>query len=197
MQLPHGCATVALIQQTGNLGEVASENCWVQLAWGPNMSRLLETIKEHSHGASNQEILRALCNDVLENTQAELVSVWEFDDNHTQIHCIESVSSCRFTSVKDHVLKRKDFRKYFDAILEHFKVNAPDVFHQPDTAELIDTYFRPHHIKSLLDYIIHHKGETVGVICCETISNHVEWSARELKYIHALSVSAGFELSRK
>ena len=87
-----------------------------------------------------------------------------------------------------------DYPAYFNALIQGVSIRADDVFTNPNTAELIESYFKPYQVKSLLDYIIY-KGKTpVGLICCETTREKRIWTGDDIDYVRALTVMAGVEL---
>ncbi|MDG1019925.1 MAG: hypothetical protein P8H57_13115 [Emcibacteraceae bacterium] len=44
-----------------------------------------------------------------------------------------------------------DYPAYFNALIQGVSIRADDVFTNPNTAELIESYFKPYQVKSLLD----------------------------------------------
>lgn len=143
---------------------------------------------------SDQQIFEALSNDVIAGLNVDMVSVWYFDDICAKLTCQYSLDRSNNNNLIGINLLKTDYPAYFNALIQGVSIRADDVYTNPNTAELIESYFKPYQVKSLLDYIIY-KGETpVGLICCETTREKRNWTGDDIDYVRALTVMAGVEL---
>lgn len=141
-----------------------------------------------------RDILAALAQDVLDQLDVDLVSIWFFDEDHSKVTCRYSIDKFDKRNLENIELNSSDFPKYFTALIEGISIRADDVNKNSNTKELVDAYFKPNGIKSLLDYVIYKSGEPIGLICCETTSAYRKWKDSDEVIIRALTVMAGMEL---
>ena len=145
-------------------------------------------------GIPENQLFEALCNDVIAGLNVDMVSVWYFDADCEKLTCQYSLDSSHTNNLIGICLLKSDLPQYFDALIQGVSIRADDAFTNPNTVELIESYLKPFHIKSLLDYIIY-KGDTpVGIICCETTKQKRNWSSDDIDYVRALTVMASVEL---
>lgn len=158
------------------------------------MKYIKKLILGNSSNASENELFEALCTDVLEGLDVDLVSIWYFNDDYTCITCKYSIDKTDGRELIGTELFKADHPAYFNAIIEGVSIRADDVYSHPITQELVDTYFTPNGILSLLDYLIIEGNRTTGLICCETTSAKRMWTDQDNDLIRVLTVMAGVEL---
>jgi hypothetical protein len=136
-----------------------------------------------------QEICKTMFNEI---PSANLISLWVFDESITQIECIKAydVEADKFSD--GHTLKKADFPKYFDSILENEVISASDARKHPATIGFTEVYFEPNDIHSLLDFILHNDFKPKGVICCESKGKQVVWNANNLESIRMIATMVSF-----
>ena len=86
-----------------------------------------------------------------------------------------------------HRISTTDCPSYFQAIENSRIVAANDVRQDPRTRELVDSYFAPLDIHSLMDVPIRLHGRTFGVLSCEHIGSPREWSLEEQDFVASLA----------
>lgn len=159
------------------------------------MQKLVEIIKSQDTDLSEADIFRALCTDVHHLLNADLISIWSIEDDGEAIfrrYVYENgqeVSQAPESEVK---LRRRDHPDYFTEILSSIYVLAPSVREDPNLESLIDDYFGPQGVHSLLDYVIYRNMVPVGIICCEARSAR-SWKISDVEKIRALTVAMSFE----
>lgn len=143
--------------------------------------------------ASRQELLETICRSATRLIpSANLISLWVFDDDATQIRSLINFDAATNVFSADTVLTKGDFPAYFEAILEEQLVVASDARQARATACFTDSYFEPNDIHSLLDFILHKDFKPVGVVCCESKGKQVRWSEQDIEAIGALSTMISF-----
>lgn len=105
---------------------------------------------------------------------ANRVSLWLFNSNHTEINCIACLDHEDQIS-SGIVLGAQDFPEYFKFIVKNQVLDASNARQHPVTECFNESYFKPLNIHSLLDFIFLHDDKPLGVICCETVANQVKW----------------------
>ncbi|MBU2985093.1 GAF domain-containing protein [Saccharophagus degradans] len=130
-------------------------------------------------------------------TNANLISLWRFGENKQKIISLINydVEQQRFTEGLE--LNRRDFPVYFDAIIERELLVASRARTHPVTRGFAESYFEPLDIHSLLDFILHKDFAPIGVICCESKGEAVNWSDEDIENIRMLAtqISYCFELT--
>ncbi|GEM_PF-5377220 len=127
------------------------------------------------------EVAKASC-DLLE---IDRFTYWKIQgDNMSCICCYDRVQNGYITLPQ---ISMVDCPKYFRALKNQRIVSSPDPPSDPRFAELTDSYFNPHEIKSTMDTsIIGDKGP-VGVLCAETISHRRYWNSSDEKDLSSIS----------
>lgn len=133
---------------------------------------------------------RAMCQDASEELRCDLVSIWLFDAARQKITCQASFDQRTGAISSGEILLRRDFPNYFSNLLEETFIKAPNARQHSSTRELTATYFEPHGVLALLDYILHDGATPIGVICCESRSPVREWTDAQTGYLLKLTALA-------
>lgn len=142
------------------------------------------------------QIFQAVCRDVAEKTEANRVSIWHLEKDHSCIRCACFYEADGEVFSDGQVLYADDHPTYFKSILTEKFIVAPDARDHLATAELTDEYFRPHDIYSLLDFVIHEDFKPSGVICCENSGERREWRDDDVSYLRQISTIISFHFRR-
>lgn len=127
--------------------------------------------------------------------EADLISIWAYDEVQGIIQCIEMYDhrNQKHIPIKDispNILQIKDFPTYFEIIRKENIIVANDAFNNPATYELNEIYLKPIGVKSLLDVPFFMNGKLAGIICFEQFSPRI-WLPDEIFF----GVSIGTFLS--
>ena len=136
-----------------------------------------------------QHICKTMFNEI---PSANLISLWVFNESISEIECIKAYDVETDTFSEGHILKKSEFPKYFNAIIENETVDASDARNHPVTSGFTEGYFQPNDIYSLLDFILHNDFKPKGVLCCESKGKKVVWSASDLESIRMVATMVSF-----
>lgn len=159
------------------------------------MQKLVEIIKSRGPGLSEADIFRALCSDVYHLLNADLISIWSIEDDGDSIvrrFLFENGQELDQDQSAEVRLSRTEHPDYFAEILSSICLLAPDVRDNPHLESLVDIYFDPQGVQSLLDYVIYRNMVPVGIICCEARDAR-SWSMTDAEKIRSLTVAMSFE----
>lgn len=115
------------------------------------------------------------------------LSVWRFDPDNNRIVCegLHHLDQQRITS--GGVLERKDFPRYFDAVLKREIIVANEARYHEATAEFRASYLEPLNIHSMLDVPLFFDGKLYGVLCCEHQHQAIHWLQEDITFGKSLA----------
>lgn len=131
------------------------------------------------------------------NTQR--VNAWLFTEDYSEIYCIGNFDSVENKFVSQGNLPRIAMPNYFKLFETEKIIITSDVTEDPKTAELLEFYLKPFHIRALMDIPIRIEGEMIGVACFEHTYTPREWNLQEQKFglVIAQMISLALETSEK
>jgi len=112
-------------------------------------------------------------------------SYWEIKED--ELICKNLYDKIENTHTKNQILETRDIPRYIAAIKNQTAIVADDVYTHLDTAELIESYFKPLGITDLLDIPIRVNGKLHGVLCCEHRDQTRFWSENDISFARALA----------
>lgn len=124
---------------------------------------------------------------VAQSLKVERVSVWLFDDLHTQITCNYIVEGHSTRGRSGEVLRRSDYPAYFEAIEGLLPIRANDARQHGATSSLTEKYLAPNGITSIFDCPIRLGDHLAGVLCCEHVGEPRRWTNDEEEFLVAVS----------
>ena len=111
------------------------------------------------------------------------VSYWELTPDHSSIRCRIMFQLGTGTFVEGGELRAADFPAYFAAMLDSRRIVANDAWTDPRTREFLDPYFKPNHIRAMLDVPVWRRGALAGVLCHEHVGDEARvWSTAEQEF---------------
>ena len=121
-------------------------------------------------------------------------AIWLYSQDKKSIICQQLYIKSEDTWYKDIELFENDYKSYFDALSVNPIIVANDAKKHESTSCFTETYLKPLGIESMLDVPIIYKGETIGVICIESLTKR-EWIDTELNFAKMLSSIYSFAYS--
>lgn len=150
--------------------------------------RLVKIAAESADKRSVESVISALACDIADILEVDLVTVWLLEPSLKSMTCICSKDMENKRQLEGVALLRKDYPTYFAKILEDIGIISDDVYQDPRLFELVDSYFKPNGVKSLLDFLIFDEGKPKAIICCETTKAHRSWSEADVTQIRKHTV---------
>ncbi len=115
--------------------------------------------------------------------QVGRVSYWELTPDHSSIRCRVLFQLEPGTFIEGGELRAADFPAYFAAMIDSRRIVANDAWTDPRTSEFLDPYFKPNHIRAMLDVPVWRRGALAGVLCHEHVGDQARvWSADEQEF---------------
>lgn len=119
--------------------------------------------------------------------RANRVSLWNFNQDKTEISCLMCFDKTSNTFSSQQVLTKADFPKYFETILVEQVILASDARNYSATKCFNESYFEPCDIYSLLDFVLHKDFTPSGILCCESVGKKVNWLSEDVDTLRMLS----------
>lgn len=134
--------------------------------------------------------------EVIRSLETDRCSLWIYSQNRTSIICLQLAQKNVDQLESGMELRKTDFWPYFRALDSNPKIVANDALNHPATACFTDAYLIPVGIKSMLDVPIIYRGETIGVLCIESLSKR-QWTNEEINFAELISSLFSFAWSIK
>jgi|GEM_PF-1418106 len=116
---------------------------------------------------------------------AERISIWLFDDTHTNLICQDLFLVSNRKHSRGKILDMSSYPAYSAAM--ESTIIADDVLADERTSDLGPEYLIPIGITSMLDIPLHKKGRVEGVLCIEHIGKTREWIEDECIFIERIA----------
>jgi two-component system NtrC family sensor kinase len=130
---------------------------------------------------------RLILHSVCEGLNITRAGIWLYDEMQTLIQCTLLIDKGNDLEHESLVLTRKDFPHYFEALDSERTIAADNALTNIATFEFADVYLTPLNITSMLDVPIRHRGNMIGIICCEHQGTMREWHADEIVFTASLA----------
>lgn len=161
--------------------------------------RLNETLINQSHNplfyeGDITEGAKELTREVVKALDIDRCSIWLYNEDKTSILCEQLYLRDEDKWVQDLEIFESDYKQYFDAIRLDPIIVADNVESHPATACFTETYSKPLGIKSMLDVPIIYRGEVIGVICNESLTQK-SWHKVEVNFAEMISSLYAFAYS--
>ncbi len=134
------------------------------------------------------KILPILTETLAKNLQVSRVSIWELSDNKSCVVCLDAYHLAENIHTQGQILKAEMYPRYFNAIVNNNIIKANEVERHPFTREFVDSYFKEHDIKSMLDVPFYDDGVLKGIICYEHLHVSRPWSNEEIMYTNCMGM---------
>ena len=114
--------------------------------------------------------------------EVERVGLWLFDADASRLVNVDTYTRSSHTHAVGAILHKAEFGDEFQAMKDVQYVDADDAITDPRTAAYADSYLRPNHITSMLDAVIRHGGNALGLLCFEHVRQHHHWEPDEITF---------------
>lgn len=142
-------------------------------------------------------VIKLIFENVAKASGINRISFWNYYSD--SIHCRDLYELDIDRHSNHLILYKKDYPIYFESIEREEIIVASDVSRQKETSEFIDSYFKEHKIKSLLDYPVFIDGKLYGIICFETTNKKRYWDNEDINFTRSVSeiITLGFETIKR
>jgi formate hydrogenlyase transcriptional activator len=131
--------------------------------------------------------LARICGVAASTLDVARVSVWLFNNDHTELRCMRLFDRTRQVEESGAVLEVGRYPRYFEALEDARSIAADDARTHPATAEFGTDYLGAFGISSMLDVPIRREGRVVGVVCNEHVGLARQWRPEEQDFAASLA----------
>lgn len=131
------------------------------------------------------EAVEEVIQTAIETLKVASINVWLVDKEKKQIKCIAH-SQQKNISVSNVNLDTEKLPIYFEKMKEGELIISDDVYQDDRLKELIESYFKPNLITSIIDMPIHIEGELKAILCCNHRESTRQWQIREKHFMLAI-----------
>ncbi|WP_322407071.1 GAF domain-containing sensor histidine kinase [Idiomarina sp. PL1-037] len=85
------------------------------------------------------------------------------------------------------VLRKSELPSYFQVLMTERTIIVNDARSHPATVELSASYLEQTGVHGMLDVPLRHKGEMIGVMCCESRRPSRHWTSNEVAFVGVLA----------
>jgi GAF domain-containing protein len=148
-------------------------------------SALVALSREESRDLS--ERLARFCSVAAGTLDVSRVSIWLFNEAHTELRCIHLFDRTHNAHESGATLQVERYPRYFETLEQCRTIAATDATTDPATSEFTPGYLDQFGISSMLDVPIRLEGRTIGVLCNEHIGPQRQWDAEEQNFAASLA----------
>jgi signal transduction histidine kinase/CheY-like chemotaxis protein len=133
-------------------------------------------------GGDVQELATELTEAVSQAFAIQRVGVWFFDENRTKLVNVDNYSAITATHSSGAALFTHEYSNEL-ATLKHNKyVAADEPLTDPRLSGYLESYIIPNHITAMLDAVIRHGSDVLGILCFEHVGKQHTWEEDEIVF---------------
>ncbi len=141
-----------------------------------------------------EQVARAITELTAKATGCERVSAWLFNDDETEVRCIDLYEATPAQHSAGMVMRESEYRHEFQALKGSRYMNADDPLTDTRTSGCVETYLKPLRITSMLDAVVHVSGRNLGLLCFEHVAKPHHWEQDEISFACQLADKLGLAL---
>lgn len=134
-----------------------------------------------------QKAYRLVISSLHKGLNIQRAGVWFVRSDYSEINCQLLIDTYHQTEIEALTISALNYPQYLLALKGERAILANDAHTNNATSEFSEGYLTPLEISSMLDVPIRHKGEMIGIICCEHIGNKRQWSEDEATFAGSLA----------
>lgn len=120
-------------------------------------------------------------------THVARTSFWYFDDSKESITTPYIYCQKTRTFLPGAKIERKEYPRYFDEILKKKVVVSHDSQRDATLVEFRENYLFQLGIGAMLDNVVHHQGELLGILCHEYVGGMYLWDVHEQAFTSSVA----------
>lgn len=159
---------------------------------------LMELTQHHEINQGNLQVaVQAITEATTRTLNIERASVWLYNSEKTALECLDLFQKTLEQHSQGLTIKRSDYPTYFKIVETEDILIADEAQTDPKTREFNTNYLKPFDIVSMLDSSLWLRGEMVGVLCIEQVSEVHHWTLEDENFVRSIAdiISLAIEAS--
>ncbi|HEX2655966.1 MAG TPA: PAS domain-containing protein, partial [Xanthobacteraceae bacterium] len=128
---------------------------------------------------------------VTEVIGCERVNIWLFNDDATELRCIDLYEASSGTHSAGMVLQEPEFRHELRLLKDVLYIASDDALTNCGATGYAETYLKQHRISSKLDTLIEIGGRHLGLLCFEYVGGPHRWEHDEIVFARQIADKIG------
>lgn len=147
---------------------------------------------------SPREFKSQLCEALVKHFGCSQVGVWLFveEADGRRLRCVGTFVTGSGYVEGGGELKEDEYRVYFRELLRRGAYASYDVLEDPNLQGLVEPYFIPSGVRSLLDTAFQVNGKPMGVICIEQTGKPRHWDGVEKSQLRQAGAAVSLAIAR-
>ncbi len=142
-----------------------------------------------------ERLAREITAETARVTGVERANVWLFNEDETELHCIDLYEATPGMHTAGAILRQEHFENEFRALKNARYINADDPLTDPRTAGYIEDYLKPLRISAMLDTVVQISGKHLGLLCFEHVDRPHHWEQDEITFACQLADKIGLAIT--
>ncbi|MEI6512701.1 MAG: PAS domain S-box protein [bacterium] len=144
-----------------------------------------------------KSLARYLTENVSYSLGIERISVWLFNDDASELRCLDLFQATSKEHSSDIVLTEASFKSELDQLKNGYYVDAHDAQTDTRTASYLEAYLKPMKIASMLDAVICTGEKILGTLRFEYVDTAHLWEQDEISFACQLADQIGMAILNK
>ncbi|MGM0429822.1 MAG: GAF domain-containing sensor histidine kinase [Pseudomonadota bacterium] len=159
---------------------------------GLNMNEALENIlldvskSPDIDGGDLEKASELILMSALKGLDITRVSIWLLQPDKQSMTAAKLIDEKK-QDTEIPVLRKSELPSYFQVLMTERTIIANDARNHPATVELSNGYLEETGVYGMLDVPLRHKGEMIGVMCCESRKPSRRWTSDEVAFVGVLA----------
>jgi PAS domain S-box-containing protein len=143
--------------------------------------------KQDLYQGNLKAFFQAITKAAAQNLDIERASIWLYGETRSFIECLDLYEESKNHHSQGYELLAVDYPDYFNSLNEDQLIIIDNIAVDYRTQSLLDSYFNPLGIVSIMDIPLRIRGQVVGVLCLETVEETNRWTIEDQNFAGALA----------
>lgn len=145
-------------------------------------------------GGDFDEVLKSIISNAAEALGVNRVSIWQFNEDETQIHCLSAYHLQGDEFKNSEELETKNYPNYFKKLYDKKIVKFNDCANSDFDNDFKNSYLDKFGITSMLDVFVKGLKKPFGVLCFEHLDDIREWTPEEEQFATTVAGLVSFAI---
>ncbi len=131
--------------------------------------------------------IKQITESVARTLDVERTSIWLYNEDKSEFVCNDLYCRGKDKHIRGLILKKDNYPEYFKKLESMSNIISDDVRIDITAGELLETYFIPEHITSMMVTPVFRNGKITGMLSIEEINRIHRWTVEEQEFAVSLA----------